>query len=122
MNAGSHKIVGYDESTSQVVAAQHSQMINLGYWAVSPDWYGTSTLQSFITVVGVEATDLANRSGYPLKLLVMIDGNSFLFGTNQSNSICPQGGTQDQTTCITADLKNYTDYVSSTYAVTFSQT
>ncbi len=116
--AGDHKIIGYDESTAQVVAAQHQQMINLGYWAVSPDWYGTNQqANGFLNnTVQVEADDLNNRPGYPLKLLIMIDQGAILSGT-QTLLGCPRNS-QDQTTCIIQNLEADTDYIDQHWAET----
>lgn len=111
MDSGGHSIVGYNENSAQVVAAQHDQMISLGYWAVSPDWDGTSTLQSFQnTTVATEATDLAGRTGYPLKLLIMIDEKALQYGT-QTLQGCPQNTQVDQTSCIEQNLEADTDYI-----------
>jgi hypothetical protein len=93
-------------------------MIGLGYWAVSPDWYGTSPTHAFQnTVVGVEATDLAGRSGYPLKLLVMIDGGAIIDGTGPPKNLpgCPQNNL-DQTACIISNLEADTDYIDQNWA------
>ncbi len=114
INSGGHSIVGYNENSAPVVAAQHNQMISLGYWAVSPDWNGTSTLQTFVnTTVGYEAADLAGRSGYPLKLLVMIDEKAIQDGTLTLLG-CPPTG--DQTNCIEQNLEADTDYIDQQWA------
>jgi hypothetical protein len=118
MNSGGHSIVGYNENSAPVVAAQHDQMINLGYWAVSPDWDGTSIAQSFQnTTVATEATDLAGRSGYPLKLLIMIDEKVLQYGATlpRNEPICPQDH-NDETNCIINSLKADTDYIDQQWA------
>jgi hypothetical protein len=117
-NAGSHKIVGYNENSSSVVATQHTHMINLGYWAVSPDWYGTNTAkQGFINqTVIAEVQDLSTRNNktYPLKLLIMLDGGAVLAGTNTLAG-CPQDH-NDETTCITQNIEADLDYIDSNWA------
>jgi len=114
-SSGGHEVVGYDESTAQVVAAQHNQMVSLGYWAVSPDWYGINQAHTFLNLtVQAEAADLSARSGYPLKLLIMIDQGAILSGTQTLNG-CPQDY-NNETGCITQNLEADIDYIDQNWA------
>ncbi len=116
-SAGYHKIVGYDENNlvpkPGIIAAQDKLMIAEGFWAVSPDWYGTSSGQQFINnTVIAQAKDLSGRT---LKLLVMVDGWAIADGTS-SHAGCPKNSSSDQTNCITQVLDELLDYIDSTWA------
>jgi hypothetical protein len=106
-NEGSHKMIGYSENNPATIAAQVSFMQSIGISAISPDWYGTSTSQSFLqnTTLAI-GNYLATLPGHLFKLFIMLDGGALKAGTS-SLAGCPQNGT-DQTTClinnINADL------------------
>jgi hypothetical protein len=116
-DAGYHKIVGYDENNvvpqPGVIPAQDKLMIAEGFWAVSPDWYGTSSGEAFINnTVIAQAKDLKNRT---LKLLVMLDGGAIIAGTSTLAG-CPKSSTTDETTCITNNIEADLDYIDANWA------
>ncbi len=116
-SAGDHKIVGYDENNvvpkPGVIAAQDKLMIAEGFWAVSPDWYGTSSGKAFVNnTVIAQANDLKNRS---LKLLIMLDGGAITSGTS-SLAGCPKSSTTDETNCLTQNIEADLDYIDSNWA------
>jgi hypothetical protein len=118
-NAGSHKVVGYDENNlvpkPGVLAAQHQLMISEGFWAVSPDWYGTSSTQAFInTTVHAEVTDITTHTRN-LKLLIMLDGGALTNGTSTLAG-CPKSSTVDETTCLTQNIEADLDYIDTNWA------
>ncbi len=120
VNDGSHKIVGYDENNKipnpGIIAAQNNLMIAEGFWAVSPDWYGTSSSKAFINAtVMAQALDLKGKT---LKLLVMLDGGAITSGNagTQYSTGCPTGGSIDQTNCLIANLEYDLDYIDSNWA------
>src|SRR5581483_11705206 len=111
----SHKSVGYNENLASVVATQHSQMIAAGFDIVSPDWYGTSSAQSFNhNTVLAQAADLASRPGYPLKFLIMLDKGALQNGTAVLGG-CPTGST-DQTTCLINVGNALFDYINANWS------
>jgi hypothetical protein len=117
-DAGSHKIVGYDENNTLpepgIIAAQDKLMIAEGFWAVSPDWYGTNSTQSFINAtVMAQAADLKSRS---LKLLIMLDEGAITSGTGSGIAGCAKGGDTDQTTCLVNNIEYDLDYIDSNWA------
>lgn len=109
-----HKNIFYSENSSSTVAGQHSAMIAEGCDIVSPDWYGTSSSQSFNqNTVLAQATDLAGRTGTPLKFLIMLDKGALSAGTS-SLSGCPDSGVQDS--CLENNINADLDYINSTWA------
>jgi len=119
-DAGYHKIVGYDENNkvpeAGIIAAQDKLMVAEGFWAVSPDWYGTSSSKAFINAtVMAQAMDLKSRA---LKLLVMLDEGAITSGNSgtQYTTGCPTGGSTDQTDCLIYNLEYDLDYIESNWA------
>ena len=116
-DAGYHKIVGYNENNvipqPGIIAAQDKLMIAEGFWAVSPDWYGTNSSQAFINnTVIAQAADLKSRT---LKLLIMLDGGAITSGTSTLAG-CPKSTTTDETTCLTQNIEADLDYIDSNWA------
>jgi hypothetical protein len=117
----SHPCSGYSENDASAINLQHTTMIARGFTDVSPDWYGNCSLvgctydQSFLNqTVITEAADLASRSGYPLRLMIMIDKGLITSGMASSpfNSAapgCPSSGTT--TSCVTTVLEAAYDYI-----------
>jgi hypothetical protein len=113
----SHPCSGYNENLAATVKLQHTTMISRGFTDVSPDWYGngSSASSTFINAtVMAEAADLAARTNYPLKLMIMIDKGLITAGMASSayNSAapgCPTTGTT--TACITTVLEAAYDYI-----------
>jgi hypothetical protein len=113
--SASHPCSGYNENLAATVKLQHTTMISSGFTDVSPDWYGNSSNQTFTNqTVTTEAADLASRTGYPLKLMIMIDkglitGGMAAASHNAVAPACPTTGTT--TACITAVLEAAYDYI-----------
>jgi hypothetical protein len=113
----SHPCSGYNENLAAAVKLQHTTMIARGFTDVSPDWYGTGTSASstFINeTVIMEAADLASRTGYPLKLMIMID-KGLITGGMATAPGCPQPGSSTSTACITTVLEAAYDYIDSNW-------
>jgi hypothetical protein len=115
-DAGNHTIVGYDENNliphPGVIAAQDKLMIAAGFWAVSPDWYGPSSAQTFANnTVIAQANDLKSRT---LKLLIMLDGGAVVAGTDSVPG-CAKS-TTDETLCLKKVIPALLDYIDLNWA------
>jgi hypothetical protein len=110
-----HPCTGYNENTAAVVALQHSKMIGRGFTDVSPDWYGDLEGGGFTNATVIaEAANLASRSGYPLKLMIMIDKGLILDGMSTDPTTCPQNSSAT-TTCIVNVLNAAYDYINTNW-------
>jgi hypothetical protein len=111
-----HPCSGYNENLAATVKLQHTTMISRGFTDVSPDWYGNSSSQTFLNnTVIAEAADLASRTNYPLKLMIMIDKGLITSGMaasahNAAAPACPENSSAT-TACITAVLEAAYDYI-----------